>query len=82
KVPPPPFNQIVTLGCLLLDDYAPKRIGVVGENKPEPAILADFALYLEKHRPTVVTWNGRGFDMPVITSRALKHAVSMPWWFS
>jgi predicted PolB exonuclease-like 3'-5' exonuclease len=30
----------------------------------------------------VVTWNGRGFDMPVITSRALKHGVSMPWWFS
>ncbi len=45
RVPPPPFNQVVTLGCLL-------------------------------------TWNGRGFDMPVITSRALKHGVSMPWWFS
>jgi predicted PolB exonuclease-like 3'-5' exonuclease len=82
RVPPPPFNQIVTLGCLLLDDYVPKKIGVVGEKKTERDILFDFATWLDRSRPCVVTWNGRGFDMPVITSRALKHGVSMPWWFS
>jgi predicted PolB exonuclease-like 3'-5' exonuclease len=82
KVPPPPFNQIVTLGCLLLEDYVPRKIGVVGEKKSERDILIDFATWLDRSRPCVVTWNGRGFDMPVITSRALKHGVSMPWWFS
>ena len=45
-------------------------------------MLTDFAQWLDAKRPTVVTWNGRGFDMPVITSRALKHGVPMPWWFS
>jgi len=82
RVPPPPFNQIVTLGCLLMDDYVPRKIGVVGEKKSEREILIDFATWLDRSRPCVVTWNGRGFDMPVITSRALKHGVSMPWWFS
>lgn len=81
KVPPPPFNQIVTLGCLLLEDWVPRRLGVVGEGKPEAEMLADFALWLDGRKPTVVTWNGRGFDMPVITSRALRHGVPMPWWF-
>jgi len=81
KVPAPPFNQIVTLGCLLLEDYVPKKIGVVGEGKDERAILRDFAAWLDRTKPCVVTWNGRGFDMPVITSRALKHGVPMPWWF-
>jgi predicted PolB exonuclease-like 3'-5' exonuclease len=81
KVPPPPFNKIVTLGCMLLDDYMPKKLGVVGEKKDESAVLNDFAGWLDKTKPTVVSWNGRGFDMPVITSRALKHGVSMPWWF-
>jgi predicted PolB exonuclease-like 3'-5' exonuclease len=81
RVPPPPFNKIVTLGCLLLEDYAPRRLGVVGERKSEAEILADFALWLDAKKPTVVTWNGRAFDMPVITSRALRHGVSMPWWF-
>jgi predicted PolB exonuclease-like 3'-5' exonuclease len=82
KVPPPPFNQIVTIGCLLLEDYVPKRLGVVGENKAEGEMLADYATWLDGKRPTVVTWNGRGFDMPVLTSRALLHGVTMPWWYS
>jgi predicted PolB exonuclease-like 3'-5' exonuclease len=82
RVPAPPYNQIVTLGCMLLEDYAPKRLGVVGENGTEGQMLTDFAHWLDAKRPTVVTWNGRGFDMPVITSRALKHGVTMPWWFS
>jgi 3'-5' exonuclease len=81
RVPPPPFNQIVTLGCLLLEDYAPRRLGIVGEHKTEGEMLADFAQWLDAKQPTVITWNGRSFDMPVIASRALKHGVAMPWWF-
>jgi 3'-5' exonuclease len=82
RVPPPPYNQIVTLGCLLLEDYVPKRLGVVGERKTEGEMLFDFAQWLDSKKPTVVTWNGRTFDMPVITSRALRHGVPMPWWFT
>jgi 3'-5' exonuclease len=83
RVPPPPLNKIVTLGCLLLEDYVPRRLGVVGGGKgDEGAILADFAHWLDSKKPTVVTWNGRGFDMPVITSRALRHGIPMPWWFT
>jgi predicted PolB exonuclease-like 3'-5' exonuclease len=81
KVPAPPCNQIVTVGCLLLEDYAPKKLGCVGEGKPEGEMLADFAAWLDRQKPTIVTWNGRGFDMPVITSRALRHGIPMPWWF-
>lgn len=81
KVPPPPFNQIVTLGCLLLADHKPVRLGIVGEGKPEADMLSDLAAFLDKTQPTLVTYNGRSFDMPVITSRALRHGISMPWWF-
>jgi predicted PolB exonuclease-like 3'-5' exonuclease len=82
RIPPPPFNQIVTLGCMLLEDHQPRRLGVVGEGKSEGDMLADFAQWLDAKKPTVVTWNGRSFDMPVITSRALRHGISMPWWFT
>jgi 3'-5' exonuclease len=82
KVPPPPMNRIVTLGCMLLEDHVPRKLGCVGEHKPEGQMLQDFAAWLDKTKPHIVTWNGRGFDMPVITSRALKHGISMPWWFS
>ena len=82
RVPPPPFNQIVTMGCMLLENYLPKRLGIVGEGKSEGEMLTDFAQWLDAKKPTVITWNGRGFDMPVITSRALRHGVPMPWWFT
>ena len=72
----------MTLGCLLLEDYVPKKLGIAGEKKREGEMLADFASWLGRSRPTIVTWNGRGFDMPVITSRTLKHGVPMPWWYS
>jgi 3'-5' exonuclease len=81
KVPPPPCNRIVTIGCMLLEDYRPKKLGCVGESKSEAEMLTDLAGWLDRQKPTIVTWNGRGFDMPVITSRALRHGVPMPWWF-
>jgi hypothetical protein len=81
RVPPPPFNQVVTIGCMLLEDCVPKRIGVVAEGRNEADMLAGFGEWLDSKKPTVVTWNGRGFDMPVIVSRALRHGVTMPWWF-
>jgi predicted PolB exonuclease-like 3'-5' exonuclease len=81
KVPPAPLNQIVTIGCLLLEDYVPKKLGCVGESKSEGDMLSDLAAWLDRTKPTIVTWNGRGFDMPVITSRAFRHGVAMPWWF-
>lgn len=61
RVPLPPFNQIVTLGCMLLEDYLPKRLGLVGEHQAEAEMLGDFAHWLDSKKPTVVTWNGRGF---------------------
>ena len=40
---------------------AVKRIGTFGEGKDEAGMMADFADFMGKWRPHVVTWNGRGF---------------------
>ncbi len=73
-LPPPPHHQIVCIGVLWLDaDYEVRRLGIIGEDKNEAEMLADFARFLERHRPTLVTFNGRGFDMPVIATRCLAY---------
>src|SRR5688500_3356565 len=72
----------VVIGVLWLDEnLACKRIGTFGEGKDEAAMLLDFAEFVGKWRPHLVTWNGRGFDMPVLSLRALRHGISFPWYY-
>ncbi len=33
---------------------------------------------IDKYTPTLVSWNGGGFDLPVLHYRALKHGVAAP----
>lgn len=81
-LPPPPHHQIVCVGVLWLGaDYEVKRLGIIGEDKTEADMLADLARFLEKQRPTLVTFNGRGFDMPVIATRCLAHGQSFAYYY-
>lgn len=80
---PPLFaHRPIALGVLWLDDsYAFKRLGVVGENKDEAAALTDFATFVERERPHLVTWNGRAFDLPVIALRCMRHGVPLRFYY-
>ncbi|MEP7051285.1 MAG: 3'-5' exonuclease [Pseudomonadota bacterium] len=76
RLPSPPHHKVVVLGALLFDAaYEAKRINVISELKDEAGILEDFARMLEERRPTLVTFNGRGFDMPVIATRCLRYGI-------
>jgi predicted PolB exonuclease-like 3'-5' exonuclease len=72
----------VVIGVLWLDEsLACKRMGILGEDKDEGGMLADFAELMTRWKPHLVTWNGRGFDLPVLVLRALRHGVSLPWYY-
>jgi predicted PolB exonuclease-like 3'-5' exonuclease len=45
-------------------------------------MLEDFSDFVEKYRPELVTYNGRSFDLPVLALRALRHGVTMGWYYS
>jgi 3'-5' exonuclease len=82
RLPAPPHHQIVVIGALLLDaGYSVQRLGVLGEGKDEPHMLADFARFLEDRRPDLVTFNGRGFDLPVIVARCLRHGIPLRHYY-
>ncbi|OBS10411.1 3'-5' exonuclease [Acidihalobacter prosperus] len=47
----------------------------------ESELLRRFFDGLDRYTPTLVSWNGGGFDLPVIHYRALRHGVSAPrYW--
>jgi predicted PolB exonuclease-like 3'-5' exonuclease len=80
--PPLYAHRPIVIGVLWLDEgYGFRRLGVIGENKEEPAMLADFAGFADQHRPHLVTYNGRSFDLPVIALRCLRHGVPLRFFF-
>ncbi|MBN1610642.1 MAG: ribonuclease H-like domain-containing protein [Polyangiaceae bacterium] len=83
RLPAPPHHKIVVIGVLLMGaDYGVRRLGVVGEGKEEAVILNDFAQFLEERRPCLVTYNGRGFDMPVIANRCFRHGITLRHYYA
>jgi 3'-5' exonuclease len=80
---PPLFaHRPVCIGVMWLDeDYKLKKIGVIGENKDERGQLHDFSAFIGRHRPELVSYNGRSFDLPVLVLRSLRHGVAMPWYY-
>jgi predicted PolB exonuclease-like 3'-5' exonuclease len=80
---PPIFAcKPVVIGVMWLDEnLVCKKTGTIGEGKDEGGMLADFAEFMAKWQPTIVTWNGRGFDLPVLMLRSLRYGVSAPWYY-
>jgi predicted PolB exonuclease-like 3'-5' exonuclease len=72
----------VVIGALwFASDYAVRRIGVVGEGKDERGLLQDFVKLVDERRPCLVTYNGRGFDLPVIATRCLRHGIPFRYYY-
>ncbi len=58
------------------------KIWSLGEpDAPEAEIIQRFFDGIEKYTPDLVSWNGGGFDLPVLHYRALKHGIIAPrYW--
>jgi 3'-5' exonuclease len=50
-------------------------------DSPERELLQRFFDGIEQYSPMLVSWNGRGFDLPVLHYRSLLHGISAPrYW--
>ena len=58
------------------------RVWSLGEpDSPEEELISRFFDGIEKYTPTLVSWNGGGFDLPVLHYRALRHGIRSPrYW--
>ena len=51
------------------------------EDADEPELVRRFFDGIERYTPDLVSWNGGGFDLPVLHYRALKHGIQAPrYW--
>ncbi len=89
--PRQPFHQVVVISYAQLvfepgeegPELVIRRLGSGGDAKSgERELLDGFFGLIEKRAPRLVSFNGRGFDIPVLKYRAMVHGLSCPRWFS
>lgn len=81
--PPPPYHMVTTYAWLAVDSgreaRGPGDVHVMpsatfGVAQGERFALRTFAEHMAQ-KPRLVTWNGRGFDLPVIAIRSMRHQI-------
>ncbi|MDP7568420.1 MAG: 3'-5' exonuclease [Arenicellales bacterium] len=71
-----PYHQIIAISVALRADDS-LSIWSLGEtNSDESELLERFFDGIERFTPILVSWNGSGFDLPVIHYRSLLHGVA------
>ncbi len=75
------LHRVIAISCALSDgdSFRVWSIGTASESEGE--IIQRFFDGIEKYTPQLVSWNGAGFDLPVLHYRGLIHAVRAPrYW--
>jgi predicted PolB exonuclease-like 3'-5' exonuclease len=72
------FQQVVAIACALRDGGGFKIASVGNVGDAEPELVRRFFDLIDKHTPQLVSWNGGGFDLPVLNYRALAHGLAAP----
>ena len=70
------LQKIVAISLVLANKKQIKVWSLGEENSAEEEIISRFFTGINKHTPTLVSWNGSGFDLPVLHYRSLKHGIS------
>lgn len=75
------LHRIVAISIVLRTRDSLKVWSLGDEGADEGELVARFFDGIERYTPTLVTWNGGGFDLPVLHYRALLHGISAPrYW--
>ncbi len=75
---PPQLHRVVVISCVLRGDEGVRVFSLEGQ---EAEIIQRFYEGIEKFVPQLVSWNGGGFDLPVLNYRGLIHGVSAPMFW-
>ncbi|MGO3743532.1 3'-5' exonuclease [Kerstersia sp.] len=75
------LQRVAVISCTFRDDsgFRVRTLGKQGDS--EAALIAGFFKTIERYTPTLVSWNGSGFDLPVLHYRGLIHGLQAPrYW--
>jgi hypothetical protein len=75
------LQRVVAISCALRDRDSVKVWSLGSPSDGERELVKRFFDGIERYRPQLVSWNGSGFDLPVLHYRALFHGIAAPrYW--
>jgi len=79
---PPYLQRVIVISCVMRTDEGVQVFSIGEPDVGEGAAIQRFFGGIDKHVPQIVSWNGRGFDLPVLVSRGLIHGVGAACFWS
>lgn len=77
------LHRVVAISVVLRTRDSFRVWSLGGEDADEAELVERFFSGLDRYSPTLVSWNGSGFDLPVLHYRALRHGIAAPrYWDS
>jgi len=70
------LQRVVVISCCLRTREHFRVWSLAEPSASEPQIIQRFFEGIEKYTPQIVSWNGGGFDLPVLHYRGLMHGIS------
>lgn len=75
------LHRVAAISCVFRDDHGFRVRSLGSLEDDEARLVADFFRVIQRYTPQLVSWNGSGFDLPVLHYRALVHGVQAPrYW--
>ncbi|MGV3653302.1 MAG: 3'-5' exonuclease [Noviherbaspirillum sp.] len=70
------LHRVAAISCAFRDDqgFRVRSLGALEDG--EPKLVSDFFRVIERYTPQLVSWNGGGFDLPVLHYRAMVNGVA------
>jgi predicted PolB exonuclease-like 3'-5' exonuclease len=70
------LHKIAAISCVFRDDEGFRVKSLGGLEDEEPKLIQDFFRVIDKYTPQLVSWNGGGFDLPVLHYRAMINGIT------
>lgn len=75
------FHKVVAISAVMADEFGKfERVNSIKANN-EAELIGKFISFINAQNPRLISFNGRGFDMPMLMLRAMKYNLSCPAYF-
>lgn len=83
---PIPFHKVVAISAVICDDnFEFIKVGTFQKDSlvcDEENLIREFLDFIDKQKPKLVSFNGNGFDIPMLFVRAMKYNISCKAYFN